>query len=346
VTVIEQLSAEPLPAAVGTTLILPALLDAIERGLDADHNGRSAIHPLRVVQAAVNRLTAEPLGSPEAPALPEVFSRVISAVLSNLKYLTHNLREHKFGLAYQPTVGLADGEVFHFEALWRFPDGESPAELIKLAEQVGVIEELDYTVCSTVIDDINLNFGYGGTAPVAINISGRSITNPIFADLLMDMVCGRKTLSRHIHFEITETFPINDLDQANAIIQSVRSLGFKVGLDGVGGATPFQTLTALEVDFVKIAGSVTARAGNSPRDLAILRGLVDMCHQLGAKTVGGRVETAEQVRSLRACGVQFGQGWYYGRPTAEPTRPNVGAIRAGASAGAQTLRSASLVKTA
>lgn len=95
-----------------------------------------------------------------------------------------------------------------------------------------------------------------------------------------------------------------------------------MSLDDFGaGSASFQYLQALTVDFVKIDGAYIKRLGRSQKDDAMIRGLVRLCEDLSVGTIAEMVETRDQVEQLRAFGVQYAQGYFFGKPTAEPSVP-------------------------
>ena len=88
-----------------------------------------------------------------------------------------------------------------------------------------------------------------------------------------------------------------------------------VSLDDFGtGTTSFESLRALEVDFVKIDGSYVQGLNKGPRHIAFLKQIVDLCNELKMPMIAEYVETESDAAQLAKLGVQFGQGWLYGKP--------------------------------
>lgn len=250
---------------------------------------------------------------------PILFSSVLCDVIKKINTISNSIKNNSFFLEYQPTVKIIDNTLLHFEVLWRIEEDKSPMELIHLAEQVGLIEYLDYAVCKNTIDYISNNYSARYIEPIAINISGRSLTNPDFIESFMEMICRRENLCHNLHFEITNTYPISNIEEANRVVQQIRSLGFKVGLDGLGGGnSSLDYLRGIAVDFVKLDGSLTYRSIQSIKDDIILRSFVESCQNLHLKIIGTKVESPLHARALFTVGVDYAQGWYYGRPGPQP----------------------------
>ncbi|MDI1365422.1 MAG: EAL domain-containing protein, partial [bacterium] len=121
--------------------------------------------------------------------------------------------------------------------------------------------------------------------------------------------------------------------------QSLRAMGCMVCLDDFGsGSASFAYLQQLSLDIVKIDGRYVRELAESGRDGAMVRRLVELCKDLKIRTVAEMVETIEVEEVVRDAGVDFAQGWLFGKPADQP-RPALkpGAIvkplarRAGAS---------------
>jgi EAL domain-containing protein (putative c-di-GMP-specific phosphodiesterase class I) len=127
-----------------------------------------------------------------------------------------------------------------------------------------------------------------------------------------DWVCERLLI------EVTESMRIRDLDAANRVLAVLRADGHKVCLDDFGaGAASFPYIQALDVDYVKIDGAYVKRMETHLRDRAILKAMVGLCTDLGIGTVAEMVETDTQATALIDLGVQYAQGYLFGRPTTQ-----------------------------
>ena len=106
-------------------------------------------------------------------------------------------------------------------------------------------------------------------------------------------------------------------DPINTVIGSLRNRGHACCLDDFGwGAAALQYLRALAVDIVKIDGTYVQEAGKSANGKAFLKSMASLCGDLGIVTVGEMVETNEMADLLVEVGVDYGQGWLYGKPAA------------------------------
>lgn len=270
-----------------------------------------AVRHRRIEAARRRALDADaPAAAPQGDDAEEI--EALRAKLSEI------IAERRFEIAFQPVVRLNDGRVHHVEALLR-PDREqldlAPADFIRAAERCGVIADLDAAMIEKVIGRLRDVGEKGAPVPVAVNLSGHSIDRPDFMANLEALLRGERTLTSLLMFEITNSAQIRDLVAADGAIQDLRFRGFKVSLDdfGTGGAA-FEQLRAIEVDFVKIDGSYIEAALNDAKGRAFVTAMANLCRELGTATIAEQVEDQDSVAFLRGCGIEYGQGYLFGRP--------------------------------
>jgi EAL domain-containing protein (putative c-di-GMP-specific phosphodiesterase class I) len=221
------------------------------------------------------------------------------------------IAETRFRLEYQPIVRLEDRGLHHYEALLR-PTGGLPRadEFVSLAEAAGLAEELDLAVVRVALKDSR------GRLPVAVNLSGLSVQSPAFRDRLLALI-GREP--RGLFIEITETADIEHEDEAQAFVDAMQSRGVPVCIDDFGaGSAAFRHLRQLKPDYVKIDGSYVAAATRQERERAFVASMAELSRAAGAKLVAERIETEEEAALMASLGVEFGQGWLFGRPAPLP----------------------------
>jgi EAL domain-containing protein (putative c-di-GMP-specific phosphodiesterase class I) len=225
-----------------------------------------------------------------------------------------------FTLVFQPVVSFDTRQVHHYEALSRFPGGQSPFEIITFSEEIGLVEELDLAVCRRAIEVIE-EVG----ASIAVNISGRSVQNARFRDELSELVRPQTHLGRKLLFELTESSAVDDLDDAAGFLRWLRKLGFQVCLDDFGaGAAAYSYLRRFDVDFVKIDGPFLKAAKTQKRERALIGSVARLCQELECAVIGEMIEDEDMVEVAHAMGVRFGQGWLFGKPLERIPPPMVG----------------------
>lgn len=309
-----EASAQNIKAAVAEkagVAINTATIDASEANLSNKDNMRALVFSLQ-------QFTEDSDGF-DAESIEKNCSNLIGETTERVRAFRQVLEENAFSMVYQPIVDMKRKSTHHFEALVRFDLPEimkSQWEMIRFAEDVGLIDDFDRAVLNRVIAKIEDLLGQGAAPGIAVNVSGRSLSDPEFNNDLLEMLAARSHLSKYLSLEITESARILDLRSLGVVVQEIRDLGFKVYLDDFGaGAAGFQYLKSLKVDAVKIDGAYIKDAIVSAEDRAFLRSMVSLCTELGISTVGEWIETREHADLLADIGVDFGQGYYFGKPT-------------------------------
>lgn len=292
-----------------------ATLDLQARGM-SDEDAASAM------AYAVERFANEGAASfATLHSTEDSLKALLQKTVSRVRALRSAVSSQQFQLVFQPIVRLDTRTLHHYEALSRFEDGGSPFETIRLAEGVHMIGEFDLAVVQRVVDMLAERRRQGETIDVAVNLSGHSLESSIFMAALREILAVDPSLRRQLIFEITESTQITNMVHAANAVRQLREDGHFVCLDDFGaGAASFPYLQALEIDYVKIDGAYVKalQTQGQDRDRAILKGMVWLCKELGIGTVAEMVETEDQARLLLDFGIDYGQGYLFGRPEPYP----------------------------
>jgi len=283
-------------------------------------DGTSPTRLGRALGLALDDFIAEGLKDTAPGSLAEAMNRSVRRTLARAGELGAAVSQRRFALAFQPVVSLADGAVHHHEVLVRFENAHSPFALVRMAEEFDLIEELDRAVVELTVR--RLKADRSGGERLAVNVSGMTITSPRFVAEVEALIRKDDRLRGRLLFEITESAAIDDLSLADRHIQRLRALGSLVCLDDFGsGAASLTYLQRLSVDIVKIDGRYVRELVAGGRDAAVVSHVVNLCRELDVRTVAEMIETPEVEAAVRAAGVDFGQGWFYGRPSDRPEAP-------------------------
>lgn len=245
------------------------------------------------------------------------FAEALTRTLKEETRFRGIVREHAFSLEYQPIVSLADGATHHYEALARF-SGDSPGATIRMAEELGLIEGFDLAVAEKCVRQMDKP-GFD-RAHIAINVSGVSLESDAYVEALLAITERSRGARRRLLVEVTETAALTDVGAANARLALLREHGIRVCLDDFGvGAASLDYLHRLSVDTVKIDGRFVRSILDDDKSRALIAHLVELCGDLGVTTVAEMIETAPQAEAVRRLGVDYGQGWLFGRPAPAPS---------------------------
>ncbi|NUT56958.1 MAG: EAL domain-containing protein, partial [Thermoleophilia bacterium] len=119
-----------------------------------------------------------------------------------------------------------------------------------------------------------------------------------------------------------------DRDMLGELVKAHRKRGALVALDDMsGGAESLLFLEQLRPDVVKIDNALTAGIQHSAARRRLVAALVDCAHEHGCKVVAEGVERVDEFRAMADLGVDLGQGFYFGQPTAKPMAVDTRLVR-------------------
>src|SRR4051812_26635341 len=223
------------------------------------------------------------------------------------------LRDDRLRLVAQPIIDLRSGEQVAEELLLRFVRGDGRLELpgpyVHAAERFHLAVDLD----AWVLERAAKRAAAGHF--VHMNISGRTLVDPPFADLVEKAFERHGTDPERLTFEITETAPALDLPGASSVAARLTSLGSCVALDDFGtGYGSLSYLLRLPIQTLKIDREFVADVAVDEHSRALVESVVHMARRLGQTTVAEGVESEATVTALRECGVALAQGFHLGAP--------------------------------
>ena len=226
------------------------------------------------------------------------------------------MRENRLRFAYQPIVDCQTAEPIWFECLLRMvePDGEVvPAGVfIPVVEDLGMIRPIDRLVLDLAIEEVTRY----PEARLTFNVSGLTTADRSWLRAAVVKLRGKPDLARRLVVEITETAGLEDVDACSHFVSTLRDLGCQVALDDFGaGYTSFRHLKQLAVNMVKIDGAFIRNIDQNPDNLVFVRTLIDLARNFNLQTVAECIETPEETELLRKEGVDFLQGYAFGKPT-------------------------------
>ncbi|MFZ4540570.1 MAG: EAL domain-containing protein [Rickettsiales bacterium] len=235
-------------------------------------------------------------------------------------YLGQAVKEGRIRLAYQPVIDSRTGKTAHYEALLRLSgeDGHitSAGALIPIAERMGFIPMIDRIVLEKVINELRLD----SDVCIAVNVSNLTIQDSSWLTSLTEHLSKTPEIAPRLTVEITETAVHGDLKHSARFCAEVQALGCMIALDDFGsGYTSFRQLKALSIDFVKIDGTFIRDLTDNADSRLFVKILLDFTKGFGLKSVAEFVETGEVAKMLMDLGVDYLQGYYFGKPS--NTRP-------------------------
>jgi diguanylate cyclase (GGDEF)-like protein len=230
-----------------------------------------------------------------------------------IKELKHNSQTHRFKPYFQPIIDALTQEVYKYESLIRYIDEDgnevAPYKFLPIAKKAKLFPIIMNIMLQGAIDIIKEK-----NIKVSVNVSYDDIINE---DTLMYIYGTLKTNpaeAQMLDFEILESEEIENFEYVREFIKKVRECGSQVGIDDFGaGYSNFNMLEELNIDFVKIDGSLIKNIDHLPKQALIVETISNFCQKLGIKTVAEFVSSKEIYEKVKSLDINYIQGWYFGK---------------------------------
>ena len=231
------------------------------------------------------------------------------------------LREGRIVPYFQPVIRLCDSRLVGLEVMarWITEEGElkDAFDFIPLAEQCGLIQDLDRQILKRTCQQLKLWQPASGVGRfrIAINLSGKHLASHEQIMQLLTIMEEEGVIPACFIFEFNERELSRQSADSLTALHELRAKGIQVSLDDFG--TGFSSLNALfhfPVDYIKVDDSFTHRMLNSPKDLALIRAMRDICQDLDFTLVVEGIENQQQLQKLIELGCALGQGRHISPP--------------------------------
>lgn len=232
------------------------------------------------------------------------------------------MRNRALHCVYQPITALKDGGVYAHEALIRGPQG-TPFHTPDILLESAAKENLNYEFENfCVVEAVDRWGQLSQTGRLFVNISAEALTQVLVKngrDALIELVSGLGVLPRKLTLEITEYERVVDMEQFVETISAIRSAGVSIALDDFGdGRSSLRLWSQVKPEIVKIDKYFTKDLSQHADKIKTIQSIQQIAAIFGTALVAEGIETAENLRILRDLGIQYGQGYFLGRPDRQP----------------------------
>ena len=231
-----------------------------------------------------------------------------------VKQLKVGFRENLFQAYFQPIVDTQTQKVHKYEALIRYITKEgveiAPYNFINVAKKT----KLYPNIIKIVIQDA-FRLIKNKNKRVSVNISFDDIANEETTAFIYEILELNKEYTEFLEFEILESEEISDFNEVSKFISEIKKFNCIVGVDDFGaGYSNFNLLTLLDIDFVKIDGSLIERI-NTSKDLEIIvNTIANFSKEFKVKTVAEYVSNEDIYNKIKELKIDYCQGYYFDKP--------------------------------
>lgn len=232
-----------------------------------------------------------------------------------VKHIKSALMENRFRLVQQPIASLLGEDKGMFDVLVRMLDEQGnevlPAEFIAAAERNDLMKNIDRWVIGA-----SMSFAANRKAAcIFVRVSKDTVLDKSLLGWLDTQLKSLKIEAKRICIQVTEDLATQYVRQTKELAENLRKLGFRFALEHFGtGRDPLKLLAELEMNFIKIDGSLMQGLSTNQIQQQRVKGLVEAAKRRGIETVAERVEDANTMAVLWQLGIEFIQGYFVNAP--------------------------------
>ena len=241
-------------------------------------------------------------------------SETIAGNIQSLRRLKSAIANDAVIPYFQPIVDLRTGKVQKYEALARLRVGEnetlSPYHFIEVAKQA----KLSGVITGRILEKTLMIAGRVD-ATFSVNVSAEDVGSESGREEIYELLERHADVAGRIAFEILETEEIDDYEAIAEFIRRIRRYGCGILIDDFGsGYSNFEKLLQLEIDTIKIDGTLIRDVDHNSHAELVVQTIVDFAKGAQLLTVAEFVHSAAVLEKVEALGIDFAQGYYLGEP--------------------------------
>ena len=224
-----------------------------------------------------------------------------------------------FILYFQPIVSIQADSEPRYEALLRMQDEDdniiSPGTFLPFAERAGLMSDIDRKVIVSSIEQ-GLAQQEDHLPELFIKLSGKSVDDKTMPSWIAKVLSEYDFPAGRLVFEITESIALHHLVQTRNLCTKLKELGCKIALDHFGTRfKSFKLLESLQVDYIKIDGSLVQHLALNKGHQAIVKKIVKKARKNDIHLIAESVQEAAFLPIIWQYEIPFVQGYFMGVPT-------------------------------
>ena len=257
-------------------------------------------------------------------AFPEISSIVFDEKMNLLEKIKKNIeiitlvkeavREDRVIPYFQPILNVKTKKIEKYEALVRIINKDGtlvmPFEFLEIIRKTTVYKDITRIMINKVIavaKDKPYRF--------SINISMQDISNEELMRVFFTQLELNKSSNFHLDIELLETENLYDIKRIEKFIESVKQYGCKVLIDDFGtGYSNFSYFSYLDIDSLKVDGSIIKEIIKDDKKLQILKAINRFAFAIDVETVAEFVENRGIFDKIEEVGITYAQGYFIGKP--------------------------------
>ena len=234
--------------------------------------------------------------------------------------LRQAIDNNEFLIHYQPQIDLSSNKIIGIEALVRWQHTTkgllTPKKFISLAEETGMIIEIDLWMMRTAMKQVSLWLNAGLFPGIlALNVSMKLLEDTDFIHNIQNSMKTYGLKAEWLELEITEGHMMKNPMEIISKLKQISDLGINISIDDFGtGYSSLSLLKRLPINRIKIDKSFIQDIPEDEEDIAIINSIVALAKSLNINLIAEGIETLEQEQFLISRNCTCVQGYYYYHP--------------------------------
>ncbi|MFZ2890563.1 EAL domain-containing protein [Sulfuricurvum sp.] len=227
-----------------------------------------------------------------------------------IKHILNHEDSAKLTAYFQPILNTSSNKIEKYETLARVVDGDTvtpPIVFLDPAKQLGLLPKITMAMLDAIIHKAHEN-----DTQFSINITMQDIQSEKFSKALVEKLLALQLSPLRIVLEILED---EEVYEYLSVFKELKEYGFKIAIDDFGtGYSNFAKLQQIEVDYIKIDGSLIQTIDTNSQHLEVVRTMNNYAHSIGAKTIAEFVSSDVIAQILIDEKIDYLQGYAIGKP--------------------------------
>ncbi|MCL6417692.1 EAL domain-containing protein [Aestuariirhabdus sp. Z084] len=231
--------------------------------------------------------------------------------------ILRGLSEQCFYPQFQPIVTMESKQVIGCEVLARFEDEYGP---IYPDQFIPLIQELDQTwpfsayMLDRALNELSLQAALPDAFRVSFNLYPSDVSSGAIAGVASIQSARNSRFA--LTFEIIED-QFLDEELARQHLAALHERGYTIAIDDFGkGYSNLQQIQKIHCQLLKIDRSFVVELEEGAIRASLIPNIIEIARKADLRLVAEGIENNEQYEVLRDWGVEFGQGWLFGKPMA------------------------------
>jgi EAL domain-containing protein (putative c-di-GMP-specific phosphodiesterase class I) len=234
--------------------------------------------------------------------------------MKTIEMIKKAIQDLKIVSYFQPIVNNKTEKIEKYESLVRLIDQEgkvlSPFFFLDVSKKGKYYSQITNMVLISsfnALKDTDMD--------ISINISALDIEQKSTRERIFNLLMDNKQYASRVVFELLEDESVKDFKTIREFISDVKKLGVKIAIDDFGaGYSNFERLLDYQPDILKIDGCLVRDIETNSYSLSVVKTIVSFAKEQNIQTIAEFIENEAIFNILKSLGVDYSQGYYFGKP--------------------------------